>query len=67
VWLNFEELGLDVKVLEKFLAQKAQIALNSGYWFGREGAGYMRMNIACPQSILEEALLRLTNAIQNDL
>ena len=67
VWLNFEELGLDAKELEKFLAQKAQLALNSGYWFGREGAGYARMNIACPQSILQEALLRLTNAVRNHL
>ena len=67
VWLNFEELGLDAKELEKFLSQKAQLALNSGYWFGREGAGYARMNIACPQSILQEALLRLTNAVRNHL
>lgn len=67
VWLNFDELGLDAKELEKFLAQKAQIALNSGYWFGREGAGYARMNIACPQSVLQEALERLSNAVQNEL
>ena len=67
VWLNFEGLGLDAKALEKFLAQKAQLALNSGYWFGREGAGYARMNIACPQSTLQEALFRLRNAIHNYL
>jgi cystathionine beta-lyase len=67
VWLNFEELGLDAKELDKFLAQKAQLALNSGYWFGREGAGYARMNIACPQSTLQEALSRLTNATRNYL
>jgi cystathionine beta-lyase len=67
VWLNFEELGLDAKALEKFLAQKAQLALNSGYWFGREGAGYARMNITCPQSTLQEALYRLKIAIHNYL
>ena len=66
VWLDFKELGLDAKELEKFLAQKAQLALNSGYWFGREGAGYARMNIACPQSILEQALSRLTNAVRSN-
>ena len=63
VWLNFEQLGLDVKELEAFLAQKAKIALNAGYWFGREGAGYARMNIACPQSILQDGLNRLTDAV----
>jgi len=63
VWLDFNELGLDAKELEKFLAQKARIALNSGYWFGRQGAGYARMTIACPQSMLHEGLSRLEKAI----
>jgi len=63
VWLNFEALALDAKALETFLAQEAGLALNSGYWFGREGAGYARMNIASPQRILEEALSKLNRAI----
>jgi cystathionine beta-lyase len=67
VWLDFGGLGLDVKELENFLAQKAELALNPGYWFGREGAGYARMNIACPQSILQEALSRLIQAVGHDL
>jgi cystathionine beta-lyase len=67
VWLDFGELGLDAKELEKFLAQKAGLALNPGYWFGREGAGYARMNIACPRSFLQEALSRLANAVRNHL
>jgi cystathionine beta-lyase len=62
VWLDFQGLGLDVKALERFLAQKARIALNSGYWFGREGAGCARMNIACPRVVLEDALARLAQA-----
>jgi cystathionine beta-lyase len=63
VWLNFAGLGLEAKALEKFLAQKAQLALNSGYWFGREGAGFARMNIAGPRSVLEEAMGRLNEAV----
>ncbi len=62
VWLNFAGLGMEVKELANFLAQ-AGIAVSPGYWFGREGAGYARMNIATPRSILKEALLRLSNAI----
>lgn len=64
VWLDFNELGLDAKELESFLAQKAGIALNSGYWFGRQGAGYARMTIACPQSMLKEGLSRLDKAVK---
>jgi cystathionine beta-lyase len=63
VWLDFRGLGLKPKKLERFLAQKARLALNAGYWFGREGAGYARMNIACPQSTLHEAMSRLKIAI----
>jgi cystathionine beta-lyase len=66
VWLDFSELNMDAKELESFLAQKARIALNSGYWFGRQGAGYARMTIACPQSMLQKGLSRLEQAI-NDL
>ena len=67
VWLDFRALGLGAKGLAAFLAQEAGLALNAGYWFGREGAGYARMNIACPQSILHEALSRLTDAVRNHL
>lgn len=63
VWLDFRDLGLEAKELEYFLAQKARIALNSGYWFGRQGAGYARMTIACPQSMLKEGLSLLEQAI----
>lgn len=64
VWLDFNKLDMDAKELEKFLALKARIALNSGYWFGRQGAGYARMTIACPQSMLKEGLSRLEQAIR---
>ena len=63
VWLDFQELAMDAKELEVFLAQKAGIALNSGYWFGRQGAGFARMTIACPRSMLQKGLERLEEAI----
>lgn len=65
VWLNFEELGLDAKVLEKFLFKEANIAVNSGHWFGREGANYARFNIACSKEMLKEGLESLEKAINN--
>lgn len=63
VWLDFTKLNMDAKELEYFLVQKAGIALGSGYWFGRQGAGYARMTIACPRSMLDEGLSRLKKAI----
>ena len=64
VWLDFRGLGLDAKAVELFLAQKAQIALAPGYWFGREGAGFARMTIGCPRSTLQRALDNLNIAVK---
>jgi cystathionine beta-lyase len=61
-WLDFRELGLDAKALERFLAQKAMIALSPGYWFGREGAGFARMTIGCPRSTIKRSLENLAAA-----
>lgn len=64
VWLDFSDLDLEVKSLERFLADEARLALNAGYWFGRQGAGYARMTIACPRQMLEEGLSRLAQAVR---
>jgi len=66
LWLNFNGLEMDVKKLQAFLGEEAGIALNPGFWFGREGAGFARMGIACPRSVLEEAMERLARAISGD-
>jgi cystathionine beta-lyase len=31
--------------------------------FGAEAPGFMRLNVGCPRSVLEEALNRLKNAL----
>lgn len=61
-WLDFRALGMDAKTLERFLIEQARLALNPGHWFGREGAGFARLNIACPRSELERALHQLQGA-----
>ncbi len=63
LWLDFRKLGLDAKQLETFLGHEAHMATNPGHWFGREGAGFARINIACPQSILISALEQLERAV----
>jgi len=65
VWLDFRKLGLDAKELEAFLVNEARIALSSGYWFGRQGAGFARMTIGCPRSLLEDGLKRLERAVSS--
>ncbi len=64
-WLDFRQLGMDVKALESFLAQETGIAISPGYWFGREGAGYGRMTIGCPRATIEKALTQLKKAVDS--
>lgn len=63
LWLDFRELGMDAKQLETFLVQQAGIAGNPGHWFGREGAGFARINIACPRRVIVGALEKLEQAV----
>jgi len=63
VWLDCRQLGLDIKDLNHFMIHRARIALDDGNWFGTEGKGFMRMNIACPRYVLEKALRRIEKAV----
>jgi hypothetical protein len=41
------------------MVNEAELFLDAGTMFGKEGTGFERINIACPRSVLEEALARL--------
>jgi len=64
-WLDCRRLGLDAKHLETLMLEQARLYLDEGYIFGEEGAGFERINIACPRSLLEEALHRLKDAVRS--
>ena len=46
VWLDFRKVYKDTKEMFNHLTENSAIGLNAGHWFGREGALFMRMNIA---------------------
>ncbi len=62
MWLDCRELHLDQKELNRFFVEGAGLALNDGESFGREGIGFMRLNIATPRSVLEKAMAQLAAA-----
>ncbi len=62
IWLDCRELGMTGKQLNDFMIHKAGLAMSAGTYFGKNGEGFMRMNVACPRSMLEKALLRLKAA-----
>lgn len=57
-WLDFRDYDYHFKDLEKKMIN-ADLYLDEGYLFGQEGEGFERINIACPTSVLLDALERL--------
>lgn len=63
IWLDFSSLGLsDDQINGKIV--EAGVGLNRGIQFGKQGSGYMRINIGCPRATLTEALERLVQAFK---
>ncbi|MFP6561962.1 MalY/PatB family protein [Paraburkholderia sp. B3] len=62
-WMDCRGLGMDADVLNKFMLTNARLWLDKGQKFGIEGHGYMRANLGCPRSIIDEAIRRLTTAL----
>ena len=62
-WLDFREMKMDVPELARWLSRSAHLALSPGHWFGRQGAGFARMTIAAPAVQIEDAIARLTDAV----
>jgi cystathionine beta-lyase len=65
VWLDCRALGMDNQTLRDFFVNKVRVGMDDGYIFGPGGSGFQRMNIACPRSLLEEALKRIETAVNN--
>lgn len=63
-WMDFRQLGRSQAELNKLIREEAKLGLHDGTTFGPDGAGFMRINFACPRSILVEAMERLEQAVQ---
>jgi cystathionine beta-lyase len=65
LWLDFRDYNLTTEELKKIFEEDIKVAVNFGNNFGEEGAGFIRLNIACPNSILKEALKRINEIFRN--
>lgn len=63
MWLDCRDLNMTQDELKAFMFNKAKLGLNDGATFGTGGTGFMRMNIACPRSTVEQALEQLEKAV----
>lgn len=62
-WMDCRDLGMDAEALNRFMLTQARLWLEPGQKFGAEGRGYMRVNLGCPRSTVDDAIRRLTTAL----
>lgn len=65
LWIDFRKLDLTLDELTTLIFRDAKVGLDGGDWFGPEGAGFMRMNLACPRSLIEEACEAIIRAVKS--
>jgi cystathionine beta-lyase len=65
-WLDFRGLPAEVdgKEMANVLRDQAGVWLHDGPWFGNEGQGFQRINIACPRTTLERAMTRIEGVLK---
>ena len=63
LWVDFSRAVSSYEELHRLIVDKAHLWLDEGIIFGKEHALFMRFNIACPRSTLEQALTQLEKAL----
>lgn len=62
-WIDCRRLGMSPARLHDFLLRRARLWLDPGAKFGSDGEGFMRINLACPRQLVDEALSRLASVL----
>lgn len=63
IWLDFSAFGLNDDQLYNKIVE-AGVGLNRGIQFGKQGSGYMRINIGCTRAMLKEALEKIVKTFK---
>lgn len=67
MWLDCSGLGLRTEALEELLLGQAHIWPDIGTKFGEKTGQFIRLALACPRSVLQEAMERLEKAYNSRL
>lgn len=62
-WLDIRELHLSSKDFCRKLLKKGKVLLSNGEEYGTGGHGFVRLNLACPQTTLKQASERILKTI----
>src|SRR5690606_12104479 len=62
-WLDCRAIVKSSADFSKHLVDQGKVWLNHGTLYGDAGEGFLRINIACPRSLLQDGLARLAKGI----
>lgn len=65
-WVDLTEYFEPDEDLPMFFAYKAGVLLEGGNMFVQNSDGFIRLNLACQKSVLEEGLRRICEAVNNN-
>ena len=63
LWLDCGELLGDAGEFAGYLRETTGLYVSGGAQYGKGGAGFLRMNLACPRAVLEDGLKRLEKGV----
>lgn len=66
VWLDCRELGVDSSTLADTILRDTGVVIEPGSTYGPEGDGFIRINIGCARSVLQEALERIVPVLADE-
>ncbi len=64
LWIDCSSLTDDSVEFSEFLRREAKVYISNGTQYGSNGTQFLRMNVACPQSMLMEGLDRFRRGVE---
>ncbi|WP_318479222.1 MalY/PatB family protein [Photobacterium leiognathi] len=64
-WIDLTPLNVDMDALQQRLIRHYKVAIMRGDTYGKEGQGYVRLNVGCPRSKVETGLQALISALHD--
>lgn len=64
IWIDVSAVAQDAKELTDFIAEKTGLIITGGDVYGGDGKQFVRMNLACPITLVKDGFARLKRGVE---
>lgn len=64
MWFNISATGMKSEQLDRLLMREGRVLLSPGDIYGSGGDDFLRLNLACPRTLLQEGLVRIAKVLR---